>query len=153
DAHAPRRVAVGHDLILEFDQFVPGLWDGVARFLKGLLGVPDEALDVHAFPNADHDGVAVRTRLRRHVEPAVDVLAAKVFVAHVSADVDELAGAARLPIKPGCGKSAISGTLPASARVEIVTSNCFELSYWISMPVASSKARTFSLNLTSSASA
>ena len=44
----------------------------------------------------------------------------------------------------------MSGTLPASTRVEIVASNCFELSYWMSMPVASSNALTFSLNLTSS---
>ena len=60
---------------------------------------------------------------------------------------------AKLPIRPGCGKSTRSGTLPASTRVEIVASNCFELSYWMSMPVFSSNALTFSLNFTSSAPA
>src|SRR5712692_9910232 len=60
---------------------------------------------------------------------------------------------AMLPIKPGCGKSTMSGGLPASTRVEMVASNCFELSYWIVIPVAASKAFALSLNFTSSAPA
>src|SRR3982750_3150662 len=57
---------------------------------------------------------------------------------------------AKLAARPGCGKSAISGGLPPSTRVEIVASNSLVPSYWMSMPVLSSNSFTASLNLLAS---
>src|SRR5450830_696416 len=42
--------------------------------------------------------------------------------------------------RPGCGKSTISGLSPPSRRMLMDASNSLEPSYWMSMPVAVSKA-------------
>ncbi len=58
----------------------------------------------------------------------------------------------KFPSNPGCGKSTTSGASPASTRTPIVASNSFVPSYWMSMPVFSSKSAIALLNLTASSS-
>ncbi len=90
DAHAPRRAAVGDHLVHQGLHFFPGLGDGIAGFIPGLLGIPDQRLAVDAFPDTGHDLVAALIGHHGHVQPRLVVVGLQRVHVQELADVDDL---------------------------------------------------------------
>ena len=113
EADAPRRAAVGHDLVAQRDQLVPRLGHLVAGRVEVVLRVPDHALEVDVGRHAVVLALVLTERDERLAEQVVQV-------------VDVEARGPRAPrwsplstrpaIAPGCGTAATS-SVPPSARI------------------------------------
>ena len=87
---APGRVAVGHNLVLELLQLVPGLGNLVSGVIKVFLGIPYRALEVDALEDPAQD-FAAGTVDRVSIEKALLVVGLQPVLVDDLIEVDYLA--------------------------------------------------------------
>ena len=111
EADAPRRAAVGHDLVAERDEVVPGLGHLVAGGVEVVLRVPDHALEVDV---GRHAVVLAVVLAERHERLAEQVVRARRCRSPCPRAPRSSPASARSAMAPGWGTAATSRVPPSA---------------------------------------